>query len=303
MLTNFRILVTENCNASCPTCFNADYRTGKNMTLGEFKTVTDVLRSGGVFVLKVMGGEPFVNPEFLDIFSHARKHFEYITVFTNGLNDDILKLDLDKKVSFTYNFNFIDESFDLKKFRLDTPGYRNLEVHIASDTNASSTISRLKNLKERMGENFYRLEVNLTLNCMENVFEKRDIIISKWKAVYDYCKFLGTTPTIDHGLPLCFQGEELRGMVNSIRSESKIGCNDRCAGLIDANLNLRYCNQNPKMLAEINRNSNIFEINHLLRTEMQAKLDLTKERFCGSCVNFDKTCTGGCFAHKDFIVR
>lgn len=83
------IEVTERCNLNCVHCF-INRPSGDNgakeqeLTYQEFcKTIDQIVDEGCLWLL-ITGGEPFIRPDFLDIYTYAKKKGLLITLFTNG---------------------------------------------------------------------------------------------------------------------------------------------------------------------------------------------------------------------------
>lgn len=307
-MKSIRILLTEKCNANCKNCFNAEYRRNKDMKLEDFKQLCDYLNKNNIKKLKVMGGEPTYHPDFLEMMEYAQEKFKGIHIFTNAINNEIIKIRLRNTDSIVYNSYFLDDEFSIEKLMLDNGGSRTFETQISSD-------SDIKGIKK----NFYRIinearieygeqvvkdkiGINLTLNCVENIFAKKHIIIIKWNELYDYIKeILKVDVKVDHSVPWCF----------FVNTDMKIKqgiwkCNYQCSGLIDTDLILRYCNQMPKKLLQLKQNGRFvpFKIveNHLYMANLQ-KISNNLQKICKSCMFFGNKCNGGCFMHKEIITK
>ncbi|MEW6348654.1 MAG: radical SAM protein [Thermodesulfobacteriota bacterium] len=81
--------LTAACNLSCVHCYLGPHQsTGasgrKELTAGEICGILDQIASEGCLWLLLTGGEPFVRPDALDIYEHAKRRGFLITVFTNG---------------------------------------------------------------------------------------------------------------------------------------------------------------------------------------------------------------------------
>jgi radical SAM protein with 4Fe4S-binding SPASM domain len=81
--------VTARCNLQCAHCYinlPAGDRQAKARELStkEFYGVIDQIVDEGCLWLLFTGGEPFIRPDFLDIYIYAKKKGLLVTVFTNG---------------------------------------------------------------------------------------------------------------------------------------------------------------------------------------------------------------------------
>lgn len=290
---SFRVLITENCNANCKNCFNSNYRTTKEISIEDFENLSDWLSKNGITILKIMGGEPTVHTNFEKIILIAQKYFKTIVIFTNAINDKIKNINLRESDYITYNAKFINNSFDFSKFLLNKPGYRSLEIQIPSDVNVEQLKGQIKLLYDINILTNNKVMINFTLDCIENIFSKKDEIIKKWNnIVYYVTNVLNLNYDIDHNIPLCFSKK-----MNTIR-DCKL-CNTNCAGLIDANLNLLYCNQYPVVIDKIDFKNKFCDIIKKLNNQLQKKLEINMNKGCQNCKYFLKKCNGGCFLHKN----
>jgi len=75
--------VTTRCNLDCVYCYMQP-RSGVDMPRAEFERVIDELSARGVFLVTLSGGEPFLHPEFPELFRYAHKRFAHVMTLTNG---------------------------------------------------------------------------------------------------------------------------------------------------------------------------------------------------------------------------
>ena len=81
--------VTERCNLDCAHCYinlPAGDRGARKRELGtdEIYRIIDQIVEEGCLWLLLTGGEPFVRPDFLEIYTYAKKKGLLVTLFTNG---------------------------------------------------------------------------------------------------------------------------------------------------------------------------------------------------------------------------
>mgnify|MGYP001239013424 CR=1 FL=1 len=80
--------VTFRCNLRCAHCYLGDNRNGvpdqKELTREEIYAILDQLAEAGTLWLLLTGGDPFVRPDFMDIYRYAVHKGFLVTVFTNG---------------------------------------------------------------------------------------------------------------------------------------------------------------------------------------------------------------------------
>jgi radical SAM protein with 4Fe4S-binding SPASM domain len=83
------IEVSERCNLRCAHCYinrpAADAGAqSRELGLDEWCGLLDQMAGEGCLWLLLTGGEPFLRPDFLDIYLHAKKLGMLVTIFTNG---------------------------------------------------------------------------------------------------------------------------------------------------------------------------------------------------------------------------
>ena len=305
-MKSVRILLSENCNADCKNCFNNSYRTEKSMTFNDFCNLADYLAENGVTKIKIMGGEPTVHLLFKDVFEYAQTRFKRVIVFTNALNNKILKISPREKDSIVYNANFINSKMDINKLLLEKEGTRIFEIQVSSDLDVNKFIKEintvLKKIETRYTYNYLKdvLGINLTLNCMEDIFSNKKKIIENWNKLYKYLYEIKKYDVkVDHSIPWCF-------FVNTDMEvhQGIWKCSSQCSGLIDSEFNLRYCNQYPLKLINIKDKDNFIpmkKIDNYLYMGHIEKIDNNLRKICKDCPFFNTKCNGGCFIHKEFI--
>ena len=177
---------------------------------------------------------------------------------------------------------------------------RVLEIQIAHNSNIDIIKKKVVNITRKIKDK--PVFASVTLNCMENIFEYKKNIVSKWKEVIDFLKKLRIKYMIDHNIPFCF-------LVNSgIEFYNKSMCSLDCSGLVTANNNLRYCNQYPIDLGLVCTKSNneycfleFEELEKRLECALKEKIICNEYKLCRNCPYWKIKCNGGCFMHKSFI--
>jgi len=76
--------LTYACNLDCTFCYNDLSRSGKRLSVEQYRELLDDLASLGVLNLSLSGGEPLAHPRFFEIASHARSLGFVIRLKTNG---------------------------------------------------------------------------------------------------------------------------------------------------------------------------------------------------------------------------
>lgn len=75
--------LTTRCNLNCVYCYMQPM-SGVGMTRQDFERIIDELADVGVFLVTLSGGEPFLHPNFPDLFRYAHKRFAHVMTLTNG---------------------------------------------------------------------------------------------------------------------------------------------------------------------------------------------------------------------------
>jgi MoaA/NifB/PqqE/SkfB family radical SAM enzyme len=114
------LIINDTCNRACPYCFarskvglseGPERAEGKNISLDNFERYLDFHVRSAVPQLKLLGGEPTLHPEFLELLRRAHERGLQIFVFTNGLwprkiRDGIQAIPLAEwKLKFLFNVN------------------------------------------------------------------------------------------------------------------------------------------------------------------------------------------------------
>lgn len=80
--------LTYRCNLKCvmcyTDCFNTPERIRQELRFSEIRRILDELQQAGCLYLCFTGGEPLAHPDFLEIYTDAKKKGFLLTIFTNG---------------------------------------------------------------------------------------------------------------------------------------------------------------------------------------------------------------------------
>lgn len=295
-MKSIRFYITERCNAKCKNCFNREERNSSQMEIAKFEELCNLFSTNEYALLKVMGGEPTLHPQFEEMMLIAQSYFPQISLFTNGMSDSLLKFKPREEDNVVYNFNF-NHALSAERLLLNQIGRRSLEIQIRKNTNTDRLINDIKRIFNISGGKVY---ANITLDCVSDIFKEKDIVIPKYEYVWNTCGELGMNVGQDHIAPLCY----VRGSKVKI-PQSGAMCHIDCAGLIDSSYNIRFCNQYSDVLANIySVNNSLIDIKTyecLLLEKFKLIQDKISSKGCGSCPMYDVYCNGGCFAGKDYI--
>ena len=217
-------------------------------------------------------------------------------MFTNGLNENLTTFKPRKKDGIVYNFKF-SKKFTAETLMLDGIGSRSLEIQVSEKTNTKNLIEEIKRVCSYGND----IRVNLTLDCTENIFLHRKEISAVYEKLWIQCSEIGIKPGKDHVVPLCF----LYGTKIPVYG-SKSKCRLECTGLIDADYNLRHCNQFSEHLINLFDGENIIPYKILinyLRAKHNELQNTILNKLCKDCVFYESHCNGGCFIAKEEIKR
>ena len=178
----------------------------------------------------------------------------------------------------------------------DKQGKRTMKFQITSATDVVKTVDSIllwRGIDPRLKPSF-------TFDCTTNIFDEKEVLISKIVELEKKMDELEIPYGFDHRVPLCF----LLGCKDKM-SYPGGSCRVENAGLIDAGLNLRYCNQHHDIVVRMLNENNEYidwEIvkNHLLKYYYQQQLRILD----GGCINcnlFGEFCNGGCWGEKNSL--
>lgn len=295
IFNSLRVYITEQCNAKCPSCFNKNNRSNSSMDIEHFRKICTFFSSNGVKRIKIMGGEPTLHSDFDVFMTIAQDYFQQVFLFTNAINDRILSFEPRESDSVVYNFTF-HKLWNNKKLLLDKPGKRAFEIQIKHNTNIEEIIRYLQDFNNK---DIYSV---ITLDCTSNIFEHRDVLKEKIVKLQEFIIKNEYKTSMDHRIPLCFLYNS-----NIIVPTSNFSiCSLECSSLVDANYNIRFCNQSSKTLLNLFQNNEIipFQLieNVLIKEFYTRQLD-NLNKICSSCVFYGTKCNGGCFINNNEISK
>lgn len=308
-------MLTENCNANCLHCFNKDIRQNKHMDTKKALILFNYLGKH-IETLKIMGGEPTVHPNFDKLYEAAQNQIKHINLFTNAINNEILKIVPRINDNIVYNLACIDKNFDISKLLPQYDFNRDFEIVVSHSTDMKKILFNIdfiiKSIKNIGMDNKFKLL--LTLNCVKDIFKARDELNIKWQNIVEYIyninpKYLG----FDHVIPLCFWTKESINLINKLNLKYYFHgmCTPDDAGLINSNFELLYCNQYPVKLADVfnkrEDDNSIISFNRmntlLFKSYMEKLLINLNNGLCINCKYAIVKCTGGCFMHKKSLKK
>lgn len=297
-MKSIRVLITGDCNANCPNCINRTIRKQNTyISVSDFEDLCRYFSGNMVKNIRIMGGEPTTHPDFSRIIDIAQSYFERVTIFTNGINDLICQMSPRAKDGINYNFRF-HSFWNEQKLLVEKLGTRIFEVVVTSSTDEVSLMKELSLLRKYPIE---KIIVSLSLDCTENIFVNRTTLVRKLTYLNESCKVLNYEVIFDHTLPICF----VYGTSIPIRTNGAF-CNGDCAGLVDMEMNVRFCNQFSQRSFSIKENNQFIPysvfVNYMQLYHMKNQV-LALEKICVECPLYNRQCNGGCFLSMGKISR
>jgi len=306
-----RIVLTENCNASCKHCFNAESRDGNvmdyNLFLQFMEHHSEFLNN---FSLKIMGGEPTVHPKFIELTAKACEYYPLVMVFTNGLklneilrHPDLMKYHFEGRLGYVVNgFTFDLDKFDEYKNYADV-----INLHFVFTRNGSDEIvdKAIESLKYNS-----KVHIKYSADTQVNLFDRKEMIEYRkiWMgAVLKLIPVLmekQASYSFDRQLPICFFTQKMIETLEAhhITNINIAGtcCNCVPLGLIDYNFDLYFCNQTRIKLGSVINQDGTFksmdEIRDMIKVGPSKKVTGIKKlsNKCKRCVSL-ATCKVGCY--------
>lgn len=110
------IEVCNNCNLKCKHCYNNSSALRNSfMSLEDFKKVCFELHQLDIKKIQIIGGEPFCNPQIMQMLEYASSVFSFIEIFTNGtlITEDICSFIKDKEIKIAVSiYSYIPNEHD-----------------------------------------------------------------------------------------------------------------------------------------------------------------------------------------------
>ena len=284
-----RIVLTENCNASCKHCFNASVRNKKEMDADIFiKFMRDNSEYLEYSSLKIMGGEPTLHPRVKEIIQEGLKHYLTVSLFTNGINIEPIIKKFGSRISYTINGYTFNPSME----------WKHIVLHFVITKNDSDkVIEKMMRCMDSHPDSIFLYSPDTQINIFEEEFnEYRKTWMNATKIIAPELNRRKIRWNLDHNFPLCFFTEEMKSELETMGLNSKVFTSCKCTqiGLIDPNFDLYYCNQTRIKIGSI-LNKSIPEINEMIQGSKEKKISKVKlNEKCKKC-EFINSCMMGCY--------
>ena len=241
------LIITDRCNRACPYCFAqekvrlSEGKVGMRfLSLPDLQYCLEFLKRSRRRDLKLLGGEPTMHPEFIQIVEQALSHRIKVLVFTNGLWStevaDYVAQNRNSSFTFLFNVN---------------------ELHLQSrwENERQAETLKLAGPRGRIGFNLYRTDFDLRF--VEGLIDRFDLtrevrlgiahpiaghdnhyvadrdlpmVGERLLNQLDELQRKDILVSLDCGLPLCMFPEELLGKLVTC---AKPGVYSQCHPIID----------------------------------------------------------------------
>ena len=299
----FRLIITEDCNATCPHCFNANMRKGKHMPMDMVYKALSCVEGSSV---KLMGGEPTLHPNLNEIIGacHETASVDRVRLFTNGLKKEILeKTTLQPQDSVCYNFYVANLNLTNQNYLWDRKISRTFHVVINTKTDLSKLFIKLRSLAGILKCQTIMTQrlsgVVLSLDTQENIFSNKEELQKRLFSIVRRLRLWGIRHiSRDHIIPVCFwTNNETREYLDVyLKHNDSIRCQSTsCASWVGIDGTIRHCNQFPVYCGQLSDITTGAQLTSLYEKAKTFKLKLLKQdEECRDCPHL-KTCLGGCF--------
>lgn len=293
------LLITESCNAKCSYCLNSKYRNEKaTMDTAKALNLLDFLAQNKCEIVRLMGGEPTLHPDFPIIAERCQQLFPKVVVLTNAISSSIEKFHPRDSDGIIYNFNTMHNNFNINKMLYNYPGFRYISIVISRTTDIIDLENRLKTIFKH-DELSKRTQLNISIDLCDNIFDKTNAIKDKINRLYLLCKEKKWHCNFRFDGELVILYPECMDDIQPLPGGAKKKiCSRNMPGLIDANFNFVFCNAFPVKIGSFDKDTNWYQLCEIAKKYTFERINLTKRR-CSKCNEHSKTCDGTCFALTD----
>jgi radical SAM protein with 4Fe4S-binding SPASM domain len=314
-LTN--LLLTNYCVRSCPYCFArkhlAEAEPDDRLSWEDLIYVAD-LQEGHDRHLSLLGGEPTLHPQYLDMVAYLMARGFHVTTFTSGIMSEKMLTEMEEMLADV------------------PPDQANFVVNLNDPTlSPEAEVARVKKFLERFGErstpgfNIYRTDFSLDfifeyVNAFgmvrhlrlgaahpivghDNVFirpEDMEAIAARLRSYFPQFLLHKIGAGLDCGFPLCKFTDEDVGMFYQI---NKGNIHFGCGPAIDIGPDMTVWSCFPlssyhkKSLFEFNHINEVMDYYNTLHRNVRVEAGGLYEA-CDECRHRDSgVCAGGCLAH------
>jgi hypothetical protein len=256
--------------------------------------------------LKIMGGEPTVHPEFLNVASFGIQLFNRVTLFTNGSNLKVITHPDIMAAHWGDKFKFIINAFT---FKLDDNWqqwgkyYKQASFHFV--LGEKQAIDKAKLLAQCIApvQAHFILSGDTQINIFDDRYlgEYRVRYIESLIQIIQALRAYGHTYSFDHVFPQCFWTQEMIGAlaeadIEPVHLEERRCC-DKILGLLDTNFDLWYCNQTRLKVGNVFVNGKPRTMDEIQRMLRDMPMQKQQQVILDKCLNCPAqiTCKTACW--------
>lgn len=309
------ILVTARCNRRCTFCFAQrrisemiqEKDKGLNMSREDIRYTMDFMERTDERALRLLGGEPTLHPEFVDIVNEALARHFHIHVFTNAMMskeiaDFLASLPKDR-LSILCNIspqaNDTERQISLRNYALDRLGDRvTLGITVTEpEFDYEFLLDHIRRFKLRKS---IRIGVAQPIVGKDNVYLKTSDYRAAGRSIANMARACVKSDVLigfDCGMTLCMFSEEELGVL----ATSSEGYSSLCDPIIDIgpNLDVWHCFPLSEVLMT---NMRHFKTRREMVNYYRMLITPYKNLGCRpECLRCDYKrrgqCFGGCMAH------
>ena len=315
------ILLTQRCVRSCPYCFAEKHMSESYpddiMSWENLIYLSDFIQSSGEQRFSIMGGEPTLHPDFINMILYLLERNFSLNVFTSGIMSNsmleeasqvFLDIPLDR-LTFVCNLNdpektktSLAELESVKRF------LRSFGERVVPGFNIYRKDFKLDFLTQYINE--YGLRKTIRLGLAHPIVGKKNIymrindiemIINRLFSYAPFFERFRIKPGLDCGFPLCrFSDEQLAWLSRNTDNKNEFSCGP----VIDIGPDMSVWSCFP--LSSFQKKS-IFEFNSIQEVinyyqDLHKTIRIEKSGIfdeCDECLSReDGRCRGGCVAHS-----
>jgi radical SAM protein with 4Fe4S-binding SPASM domain len=298
---------------SCPHCFNAEMREDKTMDVDVLlRFIKENKHDLNHSVLKLMGGEPTIHPQIIEVIREACKYYLGVSLYTNGtkmneiVSDPILvKNNFGGKLQYTINgFTFkVNDFLEYREF----VKFINLHFVIPLN-NHENVLEKMEKCMELAPKVTFIFSPNTQLDLINDkkvLKTYRKVWTETITHMVPMLTFSGIPYTYDHRFPMCFYNQEMLDKLhdanlNLIHRDTTGCCSEEYVGLIAYNYDIYYCNQTQiklgSLLNEDGSVKSVQDLNYMIKEATKMKVEQIAElsNKCKNCAALS-TCKVGCY--------
>lgn len=312
------ILLTQKCVRSCPYCFAkkhmADVPPDDILSWENLIYIADFIQSSGENSLSLLGGEPFLHPDFVDYVLYLINRGFHVNVFTSGIMSDacfnkvcqhLLNIN-PHQLSFVCNLNdpaktSFSELENIKRFLTIFSKYTTLSINIYKvNFELDYAIQYI---------NTYGLNRHIRIGLAHPIPGKKNVYIPIDKLQLMANRFAEFLPKLeqfnieagfDCGLPMClFSDDNLGKLFKLNKGNVKFSCGT--AVDIGPDMNIWACfplsSYQKKSIFEFQNIHDVHNYYMQFHRRVRTEIGGIFEK-CNSCKYREKElCSGGCLAH------